>query len=135
MKKCLTICLILPILLANTPTNRGVQAIVKMGAFFHHFAHHLVCQQEQIDISDFVRLHYFNHEHHQTNHVEHDKLPFQHDHQSRQNMGEQISLLLFEPQINAALPKLEPISTPLIARLQHWLSVLHTGKIWQPPKA
>lgn len=135
MKKHLLIFLAFQILATSSPSGQGMQTVFKVGAFFHHFIHHLACHQEQIGVTDFVKLHYSDHEHHEQDHAEHENLPFQHHHHDQQNLAPQTPCLLPPFQTIAGFLKLEIISNPLIFHSQQWLSSLHAGDIWQPPKA
>jgi hypothetical protein len=134
MKKYLTIFLAFLILVTSSPTGQGIQAVVKIGAFLHHFVHHIGCHQEKIGLKDFIRLHYFDHEHHEADHAEHEKLPFQHDHHNQRNISPENPFLLGDSQLIIAFPNLDICSNELIARPQQLVSSLHTGNIWQPPK-
>jgi hypothetical protein len=135
MKKSLLIFLAFQILATSSPSNQGMQTLLKMGAFFHHFAHHLISHQEKIGIVGFVELHYSDHEHHEADHAEHENLPFQHHHHDQQNLAPQTPCLLPPHHAIVAFPKLEIVSSPLIFRSQQWHSSLFSGDIWQPPKA
>jgi hypothetical protein len=135
MKKYLLICLAFQILATSSPSGQGMQTLLKMGTFFHHFVHHLACHQEKIGLLDFVELHYFDHNHHEAEHAEHENLPFQHDHHHEQNIAQQAPLFMAEPPTIVAFQKIEISQNQLIIRPQHWLSSLHAGDIWQPPKA
>lgn len=135
MKKTVCIFLAIQILAASSPTGQGVQFVFKLGAFVHHFAHHLFCHQENIGIVDFVQLHYSDHEHHEADHAEHENLPFQHHHHDQQNLAPQTPCLLPPFHSIVAFPKLEIVSNPLIFRSQQWYSSSYSGDIWQPPKA
>jgi hypothetical protein len=134
MKRFLLILLALQILVVSSPTGQGMQTIIKLGGFLHHFVHHLACHQENIGILDFVHLHYSDHEHHVEDHAEHENLPFQHHH-DQQNLAPQTPSLLPPFQIMAALSKSEIISNPLISQSQQRNSSSYSGDIWQPPKA
>jgi hypothetical protein len=134
MKKYLLIFLAFQILATSSPTGYGMQTLLKMGAFFHHFVQHLACHQEKIGIVDFVHLHYSDHEHHEADLTGHQNLPFQHQH-DQQNLAPQTPCLL-PPFYNiAAFPKLEIVSNPLIFLSQQGYSSSYSGDIWQPPKA
>ncbi len=135
MKKHLPIFLAFQILATSSPTGHGMETIIKMGAFFHHFVHHLTCHQEKIGIVDFVKLHYFDHEHHETDHAEHENLPFQHHHHDQKNLAPQTPCLLPPFHTIVAFPKLEIVSNSLISQSQQWHSSSYLGDIWQPPKA
>ena len=76
MKKCLPLLLALQILLMSSLSNQGLKSFFKMGSFFHHFAHHIICNQENINIIEFVQLHYSDHEHNKGDHPDHENLPF-----------------------------------------------------------
>lgn len=135
MKKYLPIFLAFQILAASSPTGQGMQALLKMGAFFHHFVHHVTCHQEEIGIVDFVNLHYSDHEHHEAGHAGHKNLPFHHHHHDQQNLAPQTPCLL-PPHCNiVAFPKVEIASNSLIFRSQQWHSSSYLGDVWQPPKA
>ncbi len=135
MKKYLPIFLAFQILVTSSPNNQGMETLLKMGKFFHHFAHHIICHQENIGIVGFVKLHYFDHKHHEEDHVEHENLPFQHHHHDQQNPVAQIFCLLPHRHFTLALPKLKMVSNHLIVHSQQWHSSLYSGDIWQPPKA
>jgi hypothetical protein len=134
MKKSLSIIMALLLLTTSSPTNQGVQTMVKLGGFFHHFIHHIACHQEEIGILDFVQLHYSDHEHHEADHDEHEKLPFNH-HSEHQNLTPQSPCLLPQHNEMLAFGNQGNFSNPLILHSQQWLSSLFSGDIWQPPKA
>jgi len=74
-----------------------MQTIVKLGAFLHHFLHHIRCQQDKIDLVEFVRLHYSDNQHMDQHHAEHENLPFQHDRHDQQMQVMQSPFLLPKP--------------------------------------
>jgi hypothetical protein len=135
MKKYLPIFLAFQILATSSPSNQGMQTLLKMGAFFHHFLHHLTCHQENIGIVDFVQLHYSDHEHHEADHAEHENLPFQHRHHDQHNLAPQTPCLLPPFHTIVAFPKLQIVSNSLNFQSQQWHSSSYSGDIWQPPKA
>lgn len=134
MKKCLIILLAAVVLATSSPAYQIVEVTVKAAAFFHHYIHHAAGHQDNIGMLGFIRLHYFDHEHKDSNHTGHENLPFQHrdDHTI---IVLQAPFALPESCMVAAFPKLEISSNPLIDCPQQWLSSLHVGEIWQPPKA
>lgn len=135
MKKLIPIFLAFQILATSLPGNQGMQTFVKTGAFFNHFVHHLICHNEKIGIVDFVQLHYSDHEHHEEDHAEHEKLPFQHHHHDQQNLAPQTPCLLPPFYTVVTFPKSEIALNPLISQSQQWHSSSYFGDIWQPPKA
>ena len=134
MKKYLPLFLAFQILATSSPNNTGIHTLLEIGAFFHHFVHHIACDQENIGIVDFVKLHYSDHEHHEADHGEHENLPFQHHH-DQQNIAPQAPCLLPHHYAIVTFPKSGIVSNPLIFRSQQPHSSLFSGDIWQPPKA
>jgi hypothetical protein len=136
MKKCFAVFLAFLILTSSSLSLQGLQVVVKASAFFHHFIHHLTCEEERVGVLDFVKMHYSDLDLHEADHpAEHEKLPFHNDRNSPQNIAQQTPFLLIEPNLVASLPKLDFVSALLNARPRQWLSSLHSGDIWQPPKA
>ena len=121
------------ILATSSPTGQGLQAIFKMGAFCHHFIHHLFCHHDNIGIADFVHLHYSGHEHHESDHAEHKNLPFQHQ-KDPQNLAPLVLFLL--PPLPFSLSYFQHDGFPKrqIAHSQQRLLPAHSSDIWQPPK-
>ncbi|MCF8244953.1 MAG: hypothetical protein K9J37_11190 [Saprospiraceae bacterium] len=134
MKKFLPIFLAFQILATSSPSNQGMQTIFKMGAFFHHFLHHLTCDQENIGIAGFVKLHYSDHHHHEADHNEHKNLPFQHHH-DHQNLAPQSPCLVPQYVGIGTLLTWKTFSSPVTGRSEHWHSSSYLDNIWQPPKA
>ncbi len=134
MKKSFSIFMAMFLLATSSPTNQGVETMIKLGQFFHHFLHHIACHQEKIGIVDFVQLHYTDHEHHEADHAEHEKLPFNHHHE-QQNLTPQSPFLLPQHDELLAFGNQDNFSTPLIFHSQQWHSSAYSGDIWQPPKA
>lgn len=134
MKKYLLILLALQFLATSSPTGQGMQTIVKMGAFLHHFIHHISSHQENVGILDFVHLHYSDHEHHEKDHANHENLPFQHDHHNQLNQLLQSPFLLPPSIHDMAIQMTGIASNYLIPNSQQWLSLSFLGDIWQPPK-
>ncbi|MBP6810975.1 MAG: hypothetical protein KA138_05630 [Saprospiraceae bacterium] len=134
MQKYCAIFLTTLMLAMSTPTHQVVRAVIKTGAFFHHFLHHLDSHQGKIGIMDFVHLHYSDDEHNEEGHAHHENLPFQRHHHDQQNLAPQTPCLLPHHHSIAAFPKLEIASDPLIFHSQQWCSSAYSGDIWQPPK-
>lgn len=134
MKKYIPILLAFQILLMSSLSNQGLKSLIKMGSFFQHFAHHIICHQENINIVEFVQLHYSDHEHQKTDHHSHENLPFQNKDHDQQNISSQMPFLL--PRLNniVASKKMKIVSNSLILRSQQLHSSVYSGDIWQPPK-
>jgi hypothetical protein len=139
MKRYLLIFLAFQILVTSSPGNLCVQEFFKMGTFFHHYAHHILCDQENIGIVEFVQLHYTDNAHYQNDFGEHQNLPFHQDQHSKthdhQNLSPQTPCVLPQYYAIEVYTKLEIISNPLISFAQQGHHSLFAGDIWQPPKA
>ena len=134
MKKILPIFLAFQILATSSPTNQGMQTLLKMGTFFHHFIHHVVCDQEKLGIGGYLELHYSDHEHHEADHHEHENLPFSHHHE-HQSLNLQTLWLFAQHHEIPAFHHQIPTTTPLKFQMEHWHSSSYLNDIWQPPKA
>lgn len=134
MKKVILILVALQILLTSSSNHQGVISILKFGSFFHHFAHHIICKQENINLIEFVVMHYTNHDHNKTDHSDHENLPFQNHPHDQQNISPQIPCLL--PHINTMIVfnRLKIVAKSLILQSQQLHFSIYLGDIWQPPK-
>ena len=133
MKKCLPLLLALQILLMSSLSNQGLKSFFKMGSFFHHFAHHIICNQENINIIEFVQLHYSDHEHNKGDHPDHENLPFKDNDHDQQNISQQTPCLI--PNLYAVgFKKIKIVSNSLIMQSQQLHTSIYSGEIWQPPK-
>lgn len=133
MKKHLPILLALQILLMSSLSNQGLRSFIKIGNFIHHFAHHIICNQENINIIEFVQLHYSDHEHHKGDHPDHENLPFKDNDHDQQNISQQTPCLI--PNVySVGFKKIKIVSNSLIMQSQQLHNSIYSGEIWQPPK-
>ncbi len=70
--------LALHLLLVSLLPNNNIFELQKLGNLLLHFEHHLTVHKKNID---FIALNYFNSEHQQKDHAEHEYLPF-HQHEN-----------------------------------------------------
>jgi hypothetical protein len=134
MKKLLSISLAMLLLATASPTSQGIRTLVKMGEFVHHFIHHVVCDQEQLGIGGYLKLHYSDHEHHEADHHEHENLPFSH-HDDQQGTTLQTLLLLQHQSESLTLSRPDFDIMPLNPLTGRWHSTSYLHDIWQPPRA
>lgn len=133
MKKCVPLFLAFQILLMSSFSNQGLKSFIKIGNFIHHFAHHVICDKEKINIIEFVQLHYSNNEHNMADHSDHENLPFKSNDHDQQNISQQTPCLI--PNFyTVGFKKIKIVSNSLILQSQQLLISIYSGEIWQPPK-
>jgi len=132
MTKVLLIYLILNTLAFSLPSS-CVTSLLSIGHLVNHFHDHGHNDHHQ-RLLNFLAAHYLDRIHHESDHDEHGKLPFQHDHHEGLNITQSLSLL---PPIVIGYNSSKPLlhSTMTIKESQLWVSACYPGDIWQPPKA
>jgi hypothetical protein len=134
MKKYLLIFLALQILATSGSANLGVSSMIKVSAFFHHYVHHISCEQEDLSILEFIRLHYTDNEHLATDHAEHDKLPFHCPHTDQHHIAAHAAFLIPQVAVIVTFTRTEITTQTLISESQELHYAFYLGNIWEPPK-
>lgn len=132
MTKALLIYLALNTLAYSLPSSY-VASLLSIGHLINHFHDHRN-GDHHLSLLKFLRSHYFDKTHHESDHDEHCKLPFQHNHHESLNITQSLSGL---PPIAIGYPSSNPFShssLPVI-KSPHWVSACYLDDIWQPPKA
>lgn len=134
MKTAPGILLFLIVITTGTQSGAGIHFIFKVASFAHHFAHHILCHQENIDLTDFVYLHYFNPEHHEQDHQEHQNLPFQHHHSHSGVFSHNIFYFLPPLAFVFQYAQPEDEGNALVIPPPNRHSPPHICNVWEPPK-
>ncbi len=71
----ITICVSIHLLLASLLSNSGFAGMICMGNLVSHFYHHIEEHNEDINMLEFLALHYFDQQHLQQDKHEHQNLP------------------------------------------------------------
>lgn len=109
-------------------------SIFKFGGLISHYYDHSQ-QDSECGFISFLAAHYLDKEHHESNHCEHEKLPF-HDHHSEVvNFAPQSPSLPPVPPTTLNASKLMVQSAIVIAENTTCPTSSFRGDIWQPPKA
>ncbi len=136
MKATLSLLLVFQLLASSTSSTGGLRVLYEMGAFVHHFVHHVEGHHEAIGLAAFVELHYSDHHHHEEDHGEHEDLPFQHHHQSDHTpSAPAVFAVPAAADMLAFTPRVAPTVNPLICVERQWHCSAHLGAIWEPPRA
>ncbi len=117
--------LLLSLVVGLTVPKDVFHFVVHIPAYIHHFHHHNT-EHRHISLADFINEHSSD-----TNHHDHDNLPFNHNHSSYCNQSLTFIPFYSRQTINFHLPAAD--DKKVIAQ-QFFRSSAFSPSIWQPPK-
>ncbi|CAN5586299.1 hypothetical protein BH11BAC2_BH11BAC2_05470 [soil metagenome] len=106
-----------------------LQLVVGIPAIIHHYHHHE--EQGQVSFIDFINDHITDSDHHEKDDLDHEKLPFSHQHTSECN--QLLTFVSFSHKLNLKLQVPHSLDIKILTK-SFFPDCEFFKSIWQPPK-